>query len=549
MESKGAQGIERRSAGHLPSVWDGEVIESLTTPYSFQSHGGRFEELKRAAKELLATTKEHCDQLNLINTIQRLGVANHFEQDIKDNLTKLVDANIYGDLYTVALLFRLLRQNGFFISTDVFKKFMERDGKFLDSLGEDVSGLLSLYEASYLGMPDEHVLDEALSFSTKNLLVQMKKMEGHMAEQIQRSLEFPLHWRMPWTESRDFIHIYQRDDKMNPVLLELAKLNYNVTQSVYLTELQQLVEWWKHLNYKEKLPFARDRLLENYFWAMGCGPDVQFSKFRRNLSKLAYMATILDDIYDTYGSLDELEKFTEAVNRWDLKAIEQLPEYMEVTYTDLYSHVSEMARDALIDNGMDIVPYIKKQWFYYTSGYLQEARWLHNGYNPTAEEYLENARVSIGISISIVYGVFGVVGHSVNEYLSEFVEHWSESDLLCVPAYIIRLLDDLNTAKIEMERGESMNFIHFYMMEKGASEEEARDHVKGLIRNLWKKMNKAILKDSERAPEVVKVALDMTRTTHRIYQYGDWFGIQSNENQDCVNSILHPIPIEQHDQA
>ncbi|XWS10348.1 hypothetical protein CRYUN_Cryun39dG0069400 [Craigia yunnanensis] len=547
MESNGAQGIERRSAGHLPNVWDGELVKSLTTPYSFESHGPRLEELKQAAKELLATAKQHCDRLDLINTMQRLGVAYHFEKDIKDIL-KLVDVNIASDLYTVALQFRLLRQNGVFISTDVFNKLMERDGKFLDSLGEDVTGLLSLYEASYLGMPDEHVLDEALYFSTKNLLVQ-KDLDRNMAEQIQQSLEFPLHWRMPWTESRDFIDVYQKDDKMNSVLLELAKLNYNITQSVYLKELQQLVEWSKDLNYKETLPFVRDRLLECYFWSMGCGPQVQFSKFRWNLTKYAYIATAIDDIYDTHGSLDELEKFTNAVYRWDLKAIEQLPAYMKVIYSALYNHVSEMVEDALIHNGMDILPYIKEQWLYFIRGYLQEARWLHSGYNPTADEYLENAWHSIGIPISMVYGVFGVIGHSINEYLSEFVEHWSESDLVRLPAYIVRLLDDLNTAKIEMERGESMNFIHLYMIEKGASEEEASDHVKGLIRNLWKKLNKAIVKDSHRAPDIVNVSVEMTRCTHRIYQYGDWFGIQSKKNQDCVKSILEPIQMEQYDQA
>ncbi|XWS10164.1 hypothetical protein CRYUN_Cryun39dG0052000 [Craigia yunnanensis] len=522
MESNGAQGIERRSAGHLPTVWDGELVKSLTTPYSFECHGPRLEELKQAATELLATAKQHCDRLDLINTMQRLGVAYHFEKDIKDILAKLVDVNIASDLYTVALQFRLLRQNGVFISTDVFNKFMERDGKFLDSLGEDVTGLLSLYEASYLGMPDEHVLDEALYFSTKNLSVQ-KELDRNMAEQIQQSLEFPLHWRMLWTESRDFIDVYQKDDKMNSVLLELAKLNYNITQSVYLKELQQLAEWWKDLNYKETLPFVRDRLLECYFWAMGCGPQVQFSKFRWNLTKFAYIATVIDDIYDTYGSLDELEKFTNAVYRWDLKAIDQLPEYMKVIYSALYNHVSEMVEDALIHNGMDILPYIKEQWSYFIRGYLQEARWLHNGYNPTADEYLENA------------------WHTI--------EHWSESDLVCLPAYIIRLLDDLKTAKIEMERGESMNFIHFYMIEKGASEEEASDHVKGLIRNLWKKLNKAIVKDSHRAPAIVKVTVEMTRSIHRMYQYGDWFGIQSKKNKDCVKSILEPIQMEQYDQA
>ncbi|XVE52796.1 hypothetical protein DITRI_Ditri02bG0152800 [Diplodiscus trichospermus] len=117
MASDGAQGIERRTAGHLPSVWDGYLIKSLTTPYSLGSHGPRLEQLKQGAKELPAKCKEHCEQLALINTVQRLGVAYHLEKDIKDILAKLVNANIASDLYTTALQFRLLRKNGFFIST------------------------------------------------------------------------------------------------------------------------------------------------------------------------------------------------------------------------------------------------------------------------------------------------------------------------------------------------------------------------------------------------------------------------------------------------
>ncbi|XP_017979897.1 PREDICTED: probable terpene synthase 9 [Theobroma cacao] len=328
-----AEGIEQRSAGNLPTVWDVELVKSFTTPYSFENHVTRLEELKQGAGDLLASMKEPRDQLDLINTMQRLGGAYHFEKDIKDILAKLVDANIATDLYTAALQFRLIRQNGFFIGTDLFNKFMEIDGKFMDSSREDVIGLLSLHKASYLGMPEEDVLDEALNFSTKHLLVLKKTI----ARQIQQSLEYPLHWRMPWTEARDFIAIYQYDDKMNLVLLELAKLNYNIMQSVYLKEVQELVEGWRDLNYKERRPFARDRLLESYFWALGsCPPGPQLPLLRRNLAKFGFMGTALDDILDVYGSLDELEKYTDAVNRWDLnKAMEELPRVHE----SILSHV------------------------------------------------------------------------------------------------------------------------------------------------------------------------------------------------------------------
>ncbi|PPD95943.1 hypothetical protein GOBAR_AA37508 [Gossypium barbadense] len=177
-------------------------------------------------------------------------------------------------------------------------------------------------------------------------------------------------------------------------------------------------------------------------------PGPQFSKCRRNVTKFGSLATPLDGIFDTYGLLDELEKYTNAVNRWDLKAIEELPEYMKFLYEAIYNHVSEVARDALLDNGIDILPYLKEQWQNYIRAYLNEARWRHNGYNPSAEEYLKNAWISTGIVLAMVDVIFGMVGQSINQYLPEFVENWFHSDLVCIPAYFVRFLDDLETSKV-----------------------------------------------------------------------------------------------------
>ena len=65
----------------------------------------------------------------------------------------------------------------------------------------------------------------------------------------------------------------------------------------------------------EKLTFSRDRLMKNYFWAIGIVSEPQFSKGRTSLTKFVCILTAIDDMYDIYGSLDELECFTEAVNR------------------------------------------------------------------------------------------------------------------------------------------------------------------------------------------------------------------------------------------
>jgi hypothetical protein len=73
------------------------------------------------------------------------------------------------------------------------------------------------------------------------------------------------------------------------------------------------------LSFKEKLPFSRDRLMENYLWAMGIIFEPQFSKCRIGITKFVCILLAIDDMYDIYGSLDELECFTDAVDRYTNK--------------------------------------------------------------------------------------------------------------------------------------------------------------------------------------------------------------------------------------
>lgn len=65
-----------------------------------------------------------------------------------------------------------------------------------------------------------------------------------------------------------------------------------------------------------RLSFGRDRLMECFFWAAGMTPfEPQFSNIRKGLTKVCSLITLIDDIYDVYGTLDELELFTTAVER------------------------------------------------------------------------------------------------------------------------------------------------------------------------------------------------------------------------------------------
>ena len=61
--------------------------------------------------------------------------------------------------------------------------------------------------------------------------------------------------------------------------------------------------------------FARDRLAESVFWAIGMASQPQLGNFRREMTILIVLITIIDYIYDAYGTLEELELFTKAIDR------------------------------------------------------------------------------------------------------------------------------------------------------------------------------------------------------------------------------------------
>lgn len=59
----------------------------------------------------------------------------------------------------------------------------------------------------------------------------------------------------------------------------------------------------------------RDRLVESFFWAVGMFESHQHGYQRKMAATIIVLATVIDDIYDVYGTLDELELFTDTFKR------------------------------------------------------------------------------------------------------------------------------------------------------------------------------------------------------------------------------------------
>ncbi|CAN4126555.1 unnamed protein product [Withania somnifera] len=313
--------IIRPVANFSPSLWGDLFLSFSIDDHAAQEYALEIEVLKEQTRSmLLATGRELAETLNLIDVIERLGIAYHFDKEIDDMLGQIYNENYdfkgddYNDLCTCALQFRLLRQHGYNVSLKIFGKFLDGNGKLKESLGSDVLGLLSLYEASHVRAHGEDILEDALAFSTIHLESATPNLNSPLKEQVTHALEQALHKGIPRIEIRFFISsIYEKQEIKNDVLLRFSKLDYNLLQMLHKQELAEVSRWWKDLNFVKTLPYARDRVVECYFWALGVYFEPQYSQARVMLVKTIAMISIVDDTYDAYGTVEELATYTDVI--------------------------------------------------------------------------------------------------------------------------------------------------------------------------------------------------------------------------------------------
>ncbi|XP_042482295.1 alpha-terpineol synthase, chloroplastic-like [Macadamia integrifolia] len=376
---------KRRSANYQPNIWCYEFLQSLKSDYTISKSLFFGEAYKSMTKKLEEEVKHRLDdkamghlcQLELIDDIQRLGLGYLFEEEIKKVLATIARRK------------------------DIKTRTEENEaGNFIPSYLDNVKGVLSLYEASHLAVEGESILDEAKDFSRTALEGIKGNMEPSVAKLVIHALELPLHWRMPWIEARWYTDIYEQKNNSIPALIELAKLNFNIVQAVHQKELAELSRWWEHLGFRYHMDFARDNLVPCFLWALGMNPEPQLSFFRIELTKVIMLIKTIDDVY---GSMEELDLFTDVVERWDIEAMEQLPNYIKICFLALFNTVNEMGYDHLKERGVETIRFLKIRWVDLCKAYLIEAKWYYNNHRKTLEEYLNNAITSIGGKVILIH--------------------------------------------------------------------------------------------------------------------------------------------------
>ncbi|KAK1386307.1 Germacrene D synthase [Heracleum sosnowskyi] len=548
--------ISRKSASFHPSVW-GDKFLAYNNPNAVKTDVDHEEEvhlqlLKEEVKKMLGARDAPQQKLiNFIDDIQRLGLSYHFEaeletllQHIKDSFREYYCSKTDDDLHDVALCFRLLRQKGHFVSSDVFNKFKDNKGKFKDNIDNDVRGMLSLFEATHLRVHGEDILEDALEFTTSHLNLYLKlNLNDPLVDLVGRALRYPLHISMNRLVARHYISIYHKFPWHNQILLDLAKRDFNLVQKVHQTEIALITRWWKDLDFVNKLPFARDRIVECYFWILGVYFEPRYTKARTFLTKVISLTSTVDDMYDVYGTAEELQQFTDAIQKWDISTLDQLPEYMRLCYQSLLDVFAKAEEDMVKEGGPTHgFDYAKDAFKRLTRSYHQEAKWCQVGYFPTYEEYMSIACVTDGLKMLSVTSIV-LLGNVATREAFE----WMSKDPLIQRAMSVlgRLKNDIVGHENERKRPHIPSAVECFIEQYGVPKETAYGALKKHTINAWKDINQECLRPIAIPMPLIQRIFNLSCVTNLLYDEGyDGYTISSTKTKDKIASILiDPIPV------
>ncbi|CAL1386254.1 unnamed protein product [Linum trigynum] len=548
--------ISRPLANFSPSVWGSRFASLASSPTEMEFYRRQVEQAKAKVEKLLAAASAADGgtfrNVELINLLERLGVSYHFQAQIENQLSLIFENSLSdvterdGDLYFVSLAFRVLRQHGYRVPCDVFDKFKDvKTGEFKQCLKGDVRGILSLYEASHLRLHGDNILEEALAFSRSTLQLEDNSatsvIKPHLAAHIENALICPFHKSARRIDSWRFISFYAEEESRDETLLKFAKLDFNFVQLMHQNELAFVSRWWRDTGLQERLFYARDRIVELYFWATGSHYEPHKVVSRIAATKFAKMVSLVDDTFDAYGTPEELQLFADAFERCDDEsAVEQLSDDMRLLFRAFLKLCDDMEQDIEKEGRSYGAHHAKDAFKELARAYDVEAKWLASRYTPTVKEFIANGIPSSSygvISAAYLIGMGEAMGAKEYEWLKTNPTIDTAAKLLG------RLLNDIMSHEDEQKRGHCPSAVECYKKENGVSDEEAVEAIKKMCDDAWKDLNEECMKPTPVGLPVIQHFLDLVRIITFIYIRNDSY-THSGSLKHHINSILlESIPI------
>uniref|UniRef100_A0A1W7HBY4 tricyclene synthase n=1 Tax=Scoparia dulcis TaxID=107240 RepID=A0A1W7HBY4_SCODU len=510
-------------------------------------------------------------RLCMIDTLERLGIRRHFEQEIGSILDQTYrywqqeDEEIFSDVTCLALAFRLLRMHGYEISPDKLVAFSEEES-FFNTTSIQFTGIptiLELYRASEVALDEEEIiLDKIQAWTSKYLkqkLLDHSISDKRLHKQVEYAME-TFYGTLDRVEHRRTIELYNTNNfRMsktayrcpmieNPSFLSLAHIDFLMDRAQQQKELKQLQRWCTDSRLEE-LKRGRNILLLSHYLSSAILVGPELSDARISYSQGIVLTTFLDDFFDKYASLKELLEFVEFINKWDgAPTTGYRTKELEIHFQAIYNNANELAYKASIRQGRNVKDYLVGIWLVCAKSQLKQVDWTTNNIIPTMEEQLLNASETIACNVVILITLL-----FLGEKLSEELLHSEEcGSLLYLASLLVRLLNDLQTFKREREGSERIiNRVNFLLDRGGGaiSEEEAVATVKEMIKTHTRKLLKMVVqtKGSGLSRECKNLFWNSVRIAYYLYRQSDELtNTQAKTKLDMEAVMYEPLNLSSH---
>ncbi|KAI0498958.1 hypothetical protein KFK09_019856 [Dendrobium nobile] len=498
--------------------------------------------------------------LSMADKLEKLGVSLHFIHDIRRILDRVYrcwvesDEEIYSNVATCAMAFRILRMHGYDVSSDALSPFAEAR-HFKNTVQghiRDLNAVIELYKASQAQIsPEEPVLKKLNSWVTHFLQEELDNNAINsldFSQEVDYILRFPFYANVERLEHKRNIEHCNLDNmqmlktsfvcSMNSNdLLEFAVAAFSSSQLIYRKELQYLESWVKESKL-DQLGFSRQKEAYCYLSAAATLFSSELSSARLCLAKGGVLTTFTDDFFDGGGSSEELANLIKLVEKWHgIHENEFCSENVKTIFFAIQYTVVELAAKAFLFQKRDITNHIIKIWLAMMNSMMKEADWLKNNTVPTIDEYMTHAIPSFALGPVILPSLY-FVGPKLSEDIIASSEYYNLFELV---SKLGRLLNDIQG--FERDKGEGkLNYLSLLVLHGNGSfsEEDARRDAWSVIESTRAELLGLVLQSKGSiVPRACKeVFWKMSKVLHLFYRNNDGF-TSPKEMVGAVNAVVH----------
>nr|AAQ72563.1 ent-kaurene synthase like-4 [Oryza sativa Japonica Group] len=497
-------------------------------------------------------------QLSMVDTLVNIGISRHFSSDIKRILDKTYilwsqrDEEVMLDLPTCAMAFRLLRMNGYGVSSDDLSHVAEASTfhNSVEGYLDDTKSLLELYKASKVSLSENEPILEKMGCWSGSLLKEKLCSDDirgtPILREVEYALKFPFYatlepldhkWNIENFDARAYQKIKTKNMPchVNEDLLALAAEDFSFCQSTYQNEIQHLESWEKE-NKLDQLEFTRKNLINSYLSAAATISPYELSDARIACAKSIALTLVADDFFDVGSSKEEQENLISLVEKWDqYHKVEFYSENVKAVFFALYSTVNQLGAMASAVQNRDVTKYNVESWLDYLRSLATDAEWQRSKYVPTMEEYMKNSIVTFALGPTILIALY-FMGQNLWE---DIVKNAEYDELFRLMNTCGRLQNDIQSFERECKDGK-LNSVSLLVLDSKdvMSVEEAKEAINESISSCRRELLRLVVREDGVIPKSCKEMFwNLYKTSHVFYSQADGFS-SPKEMMGAMNGVI-----------